>query len=452
MRSPLLHSDSPFAPIWSGFDDSTLRPCLMVAREGSGYRPMSTTDFGSGGGGGSTTTNGQVGISGSNGLSANIVTFGGLNALPVVIISGQTLVSGANITLTGVQTTDAILDYNQFAPLGYNGGMTTSNWVSFSVLSSYVIPLGKTLKIDGYAVRNAVSVEFLAAVRELMYGFCATGNGTPPSPTLTGVTVTGFNGLNINSTYIYRTVSVNPLGSSIAGPTGMITLSGGQNAVNYTVGASPLNDNSYFEVYRTLANGSSGTETFLASTSSTFFQDIIPDSELSLDTPPITATSSGIFSGYAYPSGTAPRHVVLQSFINIPAPIDVVYKNINRQTRRMRIDQPTSFTELSPTSGTPNVARKIARKTQGHEWDDVGINQILHVGMNTANQANANFVIYGYNPLFYIQPSSGNSWETEYFPKTMAVPAGKEVVISVVSTPAIASTGRVDLILFGRLI
>jgi len=46
MHSPFISSTSLFFPVWSGFSDPSLRPTLMVARDGSGYRPVEIAEFG----------------------------------------------------------------------------------------------------------------------------------------------------------------------------------------------------------------------------------------------------------------------------------------------------------------------------------------------------------------------------------------------------------------------
>lgn len=467
MHKPFASSSDPFHPIWSGLADYNVRPTLLVARDGSGFRPVDISDLGGSGNSGTgtnTTTNGQVGITGSNGLAASVVTFNGLNAIPVVITSGQTIVSGANIILTGTQVVDPIIDYNVFAPLGFNGGATSKDWVSFTTLSSYFVPSGKTLKIDGYSLRmNNNSFSFMASIRELMYGFSLTGsNGRPSAPSLLPRTITGFNGLATGATYSYRVVFCNHMGRTSAGPTGVITLSGAQNSVDILVagGAATVAD-SYFEIYRSPANSGSGSEVFLAATPYTTFGDTVPDSELSSDIVPPSDTSSGTYSGFAYPSGIAPRHVIIQSFnqtsggSSFAIALDVVYRNVYGKLRTSHFETvpASTFTEIQTVSSTGGVINgslnRVPRKVDGHEWDDIGINQIVHVGFD---HSKGNFAIFGYAPLFYTQAVSGSFWFTEYLPKTISIPAGKEVAISVGSTPAIASTGRVDLIIYGRLI
>lgn len=448
-------SSTPFDIIWSGVADYTLRPTLIVARDGSGFRPVDISNLG--GSGGSSTTNGQVGITGSNGQAVQIVNIGGTNAFPVAIISGQTIVSGATINLTGTQTVDPIIDYSSFTPLCFNGSPATTAWVAFTTLSSYFIPPGKSLKVDGYSVRSAnSSISLMGAVRETMYAFSYTGNSSRPNaPTLQAKTITGFNGLTTGATYSYRSVFCNNLGRTSPSPSSSIVLSGTQNAVN--ISSNSLGDG-YLEIYRGTGNGASGTEVFLGASSNTVFFDCIPDSELSSDTVPVSDTTSGVFSGYAYPSGYAPTHVILSSYGQISgvtsfSPIvDVVYKNIYRKTRNLRIDSVSanSFTEISvlSSSGTISQTNRIPRKVYGHEWDDGGINQITHVSVGGNG---GNFAIFGYTPLFYIQSVTGANWNTEFFPKTILIPSGKEVVIAISSNTSLSAT-RVDLIIYGRLI
>lgn len=47
-RQPLLHCESEFNPIWSGFHDAILRPTLMIIKDesGRGFRPATNADFG----------------------------------------------------------------------------------------------------------------------------------------------------------------------------------------------------------------------------------------------------------------------------------------------------------------------------------------------------------------------------------------------------------------------
>ncbi len=457
-----MSGDGPLHPIWNNLPDGTLRPALMVIRTSSGFRPAESSDFGGSGssGGGSTTTNGQVGITGSNGLALNVVPFNGFNAIPVVITSGQTLVSGANIILTGTQVVDPLIDYSVFSPLGINGVTTSPSWVSFLTLSSYFVPSGKTLKIDGYSLRASnTGISFLASVRELMYAYSLTGNSKHPSPpAIFPKTLTGFNALTTGSTYNYRVVLVNALGRTEGSSSVAVTLSGTQNSTD--IAESGLGDG-YMEIYRSPANGGSGTEVFLAATPYITFSDCIPDSELSSDTVPLTDTTVGVFTGFAYPSGFAPRHVVVQTFTQssggsaFSPTLDIVYKNIynhNRNERFELVSQNTT-TEININSATGTIAARIPRKIDTHEWDDGGINRILHVAVgSTPGPANfANFAIFGYNPLFYTQSSVGSLWITEYFPKTIGISAGKEVAIAVAS-PSVVSNARVDLIVYGRLV
>lgn len=443
-----VSSTTPFNLVWSGLGDSNLRPALIVARDGSGFRPV---DIGDLGGSGSSASSSRVGITGSNGSSVSVVSVGGNNAFPVIIASGS------STFLTGTQTVDPVVDYSAFSPLGFNGSAPTTAWVAFTTLSSYFVPQGKSLKIDGYSIRAAnSSVSFMAAIRETMYGFSWTGNSQRPlAPTLVAKTITGFNGLTTGSTYSYRTVFCNTLGRSAASPTGTITLAGAQNSVD--IFSNALGDG-YLEVYRSPANGGSGTEVFVGASPNNAFSDCIPDSELSSDIVPSVDSTSGVYSGYAYSSGYAPRHVVLCSFgqtsgvTALTPAADIVYKNIYRKTRSFRIDtiSANTFTEINTNSSTGTISQvnRIPRRVEGHEWDDGGINQILHVSVGGNG---GNFAIFGYNPLFYVQPTTGITWTTEMFPKTISIPSGKEVVVAVSNNATLAAS-RVDLIIYGRLV
>lgn len=44
MSGPFTYSDR-FSPVWSGFNDVSLRPTLIIARDGSGYRPVSISEI-----------------------------------------------------------------------------------------------------------------------------------------------------------------------------------------------------------------------------------------------------------------------------------------------------------------------------------------------------------------------------------------------------------------------
>jgi hypothetical protein len=465
--SSLFSTTGPFDYLWSGISDTSLRPVLIVGRDGSGFRPINISELGgsgSGGGGGSTTTNGQVGITGANGLPLSTVPFNGFNAIPVIITSGQTLVSGANINLTGIQQVEYPFYYNEFTPLGVSRTMSAELFPSFIAYSSFVVPSGKSLKIDGYAVRvPGTGMSFLVAIRDLMYAISATGNSRQPTlPTLTARTITGFNGLTTGATYNYRTVLVNNLGNTAAGPSNSITLSGSQNAIdvvlNFAIG------DGYAEIYRSPANGGSGSEVYLTSTVQNLFSDCLPDSELSSDPAPLTNSSSGVYNGFAYPSGFSPRHVLLKSYqmisgiTSVFGSVDVVYRNIYNKIRTFRINNISSnqYFEITPItqSGTSNLINPVPLRNPNHPVDDGGINQIVHLATNTPDVFN--FAIYGYSPVMYVTSESINAWKTELFPKTIIIPEGKDVVITpsnyglnfTLQNPS----GRLELIIYGRLI
>lgn len=502
MRTPLVTSTDSLHPNWSGMADYGLRPTLMVVRDTSGFRPLDASAFnltissgnvvtgaqtvgitGSNGlsvnvvsvsgfnaipvflasgsfasAGGSTTTNGQVGVTGSNGLSVNVVSFNGFNAIPVVITSGQTIVSGASINLTGTQVVDSVIDYNFFAPLGFNGGVSPQDFPSFSILTSYFVPSGKSLKVDGYSIRTQnAGISLLSAVRDVMFAVSNVGpNGRPLAPILTPRTITGLTALSPSSTYSYKIVYCNHLGRTAAGPTGVITLAGSQNSVNvFITGAASTSADSYFEIYRSPANGASGTETFLASTTNATFSDVSPDSELLSDIPPSSDGTIGMVTGYAYPSGVSPKHVIIQGFSGSAGTVDIIYKNIYNKTRTVRQDYAAnSATQVFDISETGvfiqqvSLRNRLPRLIAGHEWAEGGINRIVHV----TTGAGGNFAIYGFTPIFYTQTVSGSQVISEYLPKTLTIPAGKEVVIAVAGANQPVATGKVDFIVYGRLV
>lgn len=95
MRNPLVSSTDRVHPLWSGAADYNLRPIMMVAREGSGFRPVDISDFGTSASiSGTVSITGivavdGVGITGANGLSVNVISASGFNAFPVIIASGS---------------------------------------------------------------------------------------------------------------------------------------------------------------------------------------------------------------------------------------------------------------------------------------------------------------------------------------------------------------------------
>lgn len=85
----MYSSTDPFGPVWSGFSDSSLRPTLLIARDGSGYRPVLVSELNASVSiSGLTVAVDAVGISGSNGATLDVISIGGVNGLAVTMPSG----------------------------------------------------------------------------------------------------------------------------------------------------------------------------------------------------------------------------------------------------------------------------------------------------------------------------------------------------------------------------
>jgi hypothetical protein len=148
---------------WSSLDDSSLRPSLLVLRDGSNYRVANPVDFGSGAGGSSSI----VGISGSNGTTLNILSSGGFNNLVGMVqgivpsgFSGtlpHPLIAGGVINTSGTGSfTNNTVQHSQLDGFG-------NNWVSLGTALSELV--------DSIATRP------LAPLSNGTYGINITGTG-----------------------------------------------------------------------------------------------------------------------------------------------------------------------------------------------------------------------------------------------------------------------------------
>lgn len=99
MKNPfVVNTTDKFTFIFSGLADLELKPTLMCIKDGSGFRPGTTSDFG----GSVSVSVGAVGISGANGSSAAVITGAAIpNSLAVAITSG-TINATNNVTSVGV--------------------------------------------------------------------------------------------------------------------------------------------------------------------------------------------------------------------------------------------------------------------------------------------------------------------------------------------------------------
>lgn len=159
MHQPLCFSSNPFTPIWSGVSSTTLLPSLICIKDGSGYRPATTTDFAGGGGGlvsGTVSISGIVPISGAFGVAITGTTTVKA-ALPFTSFTYAINITGANIfsnyasqipNVNGNPLSLSIVPDSTNSDrvfIAYSGGATTGN--AFELRGDKSVEVGSTTGI-----------------------------------------------------------------------------------------------------------------------------------------------------------------------------------------------------------------------------------------------------------------------------------------------------------------
>lgn len=192
-----MPSGDPFSPTWSGFADAGLRPTLLVIKQGSGFRPASSSDFTgatiTGTVSGNFTNNvTKVGVTGANGTALDIVAVSGFNSLPVFISSGNISSTSSNpvlqvgitgLTGTGLDIINAS-GYRAIPVVIASGNFTSS-------VSNPVLQVGITgLTGTGLDIVNASGYRAIPVI-------LASGSiSASISNNVTRVGITGSNGLS----------------------------------------------------------------------------------------------------------------------------------------------------------------------------------------------------------------------------------------------------------------
>lgn len=366
-------------------------------------------------------------------------------SVPIVIASDQS-------TLPISISSGVISNINQNISLGVGTFITSPAFPTIRPLYSYIVPTGKTLKINGYSIRTAATTTFFHVYdRTTLWAFNATALSTPAFSSNLGRVLSGA-GLTLLAAYKYKLVAVNCLGKTAASAEVTVTLTGSQNAV--TLAWSNITGASYYEVYRTLAGGAVNSEVFCGATEKITFVDTIPDSELGSTTPPGSNTTAGSAQVSSYPTGLGANQITVDTLVTITTPtaLDIVYRNMYG-SRRYATSTPVG---AAPGQGGvlwDNQADsvndlRIAPATVNQNYMDTGINNILGVG-NTP--ATGSFTIYGLMPLIYDSSTVAGSWQTKVLTEEISFPAGSELVIGTSSSAIVAIAARNDINLFGTL-
>ncbi len=117
MRQPLVSSTDIYHPIWTGAADLSLRPTMMVVRDGSGFRPVDASELFRASISGQVSVTGivtvdAVGITGNGGVALDVVNVSGFNAVPVFIVSGGAGGGSSSVNFPAVQATKPALPLN----------------------------------------------------------------------------------------------------------------------------------------------------------------------------------------------------------------------------------------------------------------------------------------------------------------------------------------------------
>jgi hypothetical protein len=345
------------------------------------------------------------------------------------------------------------IDISKLLPIGYGASLTVPAFPTIKPLGHYAVPEGKKFRLVGVMFKTSSSTNYLHLyTRKVLWNFSATSLGTPATPTLTAKTITG-SGLSLLSTYRYKIVAYNMLGNSISSNEVSITLSGTQNAVSLTW--TNLTGALDYSIYRTTANGATGTQKLLASTDQLSFIDILPDSDLDSETVPAIGTTSGNIDGEAFPLNYGTTYAVIDTMspITTPTPLDIIYKNIYGEKCHINATPGAaagsqvalSIKGLSNPLDSRRIKKGVAGKNKKRIFD-VGVNDILSVG-NTP--ATGSFVIYGHQHFFHMASDYSNRWNTVIFESSFVFNSNEEVIFGISGNAASTTTSRNDVILLG---
>jgi len=258
MREPLLSSTGKFFPIWSGFVDPSLRPALMIARDGSGYRPVDIGELGT-----TAIASGlNVNITGivNNEQVTQIAGSGNVDTANKVFVDSQgrffTLSSQTGIWSVGLTGTNNVTLTNPVSqvsitgqPINVNAGqsgawtvsLTGSNSITISNPQTQVGITGQPINVNAgqsgsWGVLAAQSGAFTASVAQ-----SGAWSFTELNPT-TKVGITGVTGLGADVVLAggYNSISTiitsGTLTATISNPISQVGITG--QPINVNAGQS----------------------------------------------------------------------------------------------------------------------------------------------------------------------------------------------------------------------
>jgi len=359
-----------------------------------------------------------------------------------------------NLTITSegkLQVESAPTYLSTFDPLSACLTVTAPTFPLIKPVAYYTVPAGKTLKIYGYSIKGSIISSMPVLYKNKCLWKFSVAVPTPGVTTLVQKTIPN-SGLTLLSTYRYKIVAVNILGKTIGGTEASITLTTTNNAVTLTwaVVAGAL----YYEVYRTLANGVINSEKYLTAVETLTFTDVIPDSELGIDIPPIANTTAGNINGDNYIAGMGASIVTIDTLygISLATTLDIIYKDIYGKRRHMTSLTGTTVilggVQLLPSGFVnPTLVTKIPVLSEGKEYASFAINDIISVS-NTP--VTGSFGIYGKEILIIDSPKAALATVTNFLPIPISVSAGEEIVLGFTGTIATAANNA--FMLYAKLI
>jgi len=370
---------------------------------------------------------------------------------PIDIILKDSLGHELNITSEGkLQVESASPSLSTFDPLSVCLTVSAPAFPLIKPIVNYTVPEGKTLKIYGYSMKGSVVTASPVLYKNKCLWKFSVALLTPGVATLVAKTIPD-SGLSLLSTYKYKIVAVNVLGKTLGGVEASITLTTTTNAVTLTWAA--VAGALYYEVYRTLANGAANSEKYLTAIETLTFTDVIPDSELGIDVPPISNTTAGNVDGESYPTGMGASIVSVDTLYGISAAttLNIIYKDIYGNRRHM-----TSLTGTTVILGgiqllpsgfvNPTTVTRISPSI-GKEYLSFAINDIVSV---STTPVTGSFGIYGKEIIIIDSPKAALGMVTTFLPSPISISAGEEIVLGFTGTIATAANNA--FILYAKLI
>lgn len=335
--------------------------------------------------------------------------------------------------------------------LNFGAAVTSPAWPAIKPLTYYIVPAGKTFRMLGMAYKTSSATTYVSVFQRKMLWKFANATGNPNAPTLVAKTIVG-GGLTTLSTYRYKIVGFNHVGSTTGSAETLITLTGTQNAVTVTWAA--VAGCAYYEIHRTSSNGLSNTQKLVSSTDTLSFTDVTPNGELdNAVTPPTSNTTAGNIDGFSYTGSRASTITVVNTLASIttPKPLEVIYRNIYGERKYLAVTPGAAIGAqvelLIPGQSNTTTTGRIIR-SGAQQFVDVAISDILSVG-NTP--VTGGFAIYGITPLFVNSVAAGGRWETFVLENALTFATGEEIAFGVSGNAAVTTAARQDMILIGIL-